>query len=543
MKLRSFNLITFAIITLSVVISSCQKGDLLSNPNAASSNSTVPASLLLNHITYNIYTGGGVTDGRPGAYAEAPWDQLFIWSQYNLSNYPYYRGNNFYTWSSSATNYDMLKYTILMEQQATAQFGTTPNSYLALAKFFKAYSFIWLTQRVGDIPMSQAGDPNNLTPVYDKQHDVYKNCLALLDTANTLLGKLNSGVAASTIVGGDIFGLTNLQWQKIVNAYKLRVLISLSKRAADNADLNIPTQFAAIINNPAQYPLLTGNVDNMVFKYNTAYNPYPIWLHGNQPYSQYSNICNTILNIDTLYHDPRTFIHATPAPAQIKAGRSISDFSAYVGADISNSISFLQSNGATPATSNYSYANFNRYYTASGATAITSAEPYIIIGYPEMCLNIAEAMNRGWISGTTATWYLKGINASMAVYGLTQGQSYTVGNIAGVPYGQVTIDINTFLNNVAYAGDNSTGLNQILTQKYVAFWQNSGWEAFYNWRRTGIPAFSQGGVGIGTANNMIPLRWQYPTDEANFNTANYQSAIQSQYGGTDDLNGKMWLIK
>jgi hypothetical protein len=86
-------------------------------------------------------------------------------------------------------------------------------------------------------------------------------------------------------------------------------------------------------------------------------------------------------------------------------------------------------------------------------------------------------------------------------------------------------------------------LTQILTQKYVAFFMNSGFESFYNWRRTGVPAFSQGGAGIGTPNNQIPLRWQYPQDEITYNADNYKSAISSQYNGTDDVNAKMWLIK
>jgi hypothetical protein len=105
--------------------------------------------------------------------------------------------------------------------------------------------------------------------------------------------------------------------------------------------------------------------------------------------------------------------------------------------------------------------------------------------------------------------------------------------------------VTNFLNNpnVVYAGNNNAGLAQILQQKYVAFWQNSGWEAYYNWRRTGIPAFSQGGAGIGTPTNAIPLRWQYPTDESTYNTTNWQNAVTSQYGGTDAVTGTMWLIK
>ena len=37
---------------------------------------------------------------------------------------------------------------------------------------------------------------------------------------------------------------------------------------------------------------------------------------------------------------------------------------------------------------------------------------------------------------------------------------------------------------VKCAGNTAAGLTQILTQKYVAFFQNSGLEAFYNQRRT-----------------------------------------------------------
>ena len=42
---------------------------------------------------------------------------------------------------------------------------------------------------------------------------------------------------------------------------------------------------------------------------------------------------------------------------------------------------------------------------------------------------------------------------------------------------------------------------------------------------------------------MIPYRWQYPNDEKTSNSTNVNAAISSQFGGTDDLTGKMWLIK
>ena len=79
--------------------------------------------------------------------------------------------------------------------------------------------------------------------------------------------------ANSVASTGDIYGLTNLQWQKVINSYRSFILISLSKRAADPAasDIGIATQFATIVNNPATYPVMTSNADNLVFKFNAAY--------------------------------------------------------------------------------------------------------------------------------------------------------------------------------------------------------------------------------------------------------------------------------
>ncbi len=520
---HNFKYFIIVAVALVTVASSCQKGDLLSNPNVAAESSTVPASLIFNHIASNT-----LREEEPVI------SNVYRWNQNIVSNYSYYFGTNTYNWSTTNNTYDVIRYCTKLDEQVKMQYGSTPSVYSALSKFFRAYAFIWLTQRVGDIPMTQAGDVNNLTPAYDKQHDVYKNCLALLDTANTLMGNLSP----TAVVAGDIYGLTNLQWRKVINTYKLRVLISLSKRADDNADLNIKTQFAAIISNPSSYPVMTGNSDNLVYKY-TSVTLYPPNRAGYAPYNNCENISKTFFNITAAYKDPRVFALTIPAQAQITAGKQASDFTAYVGEDIAKSQGLMSNFSADGKYSNLSYTR----YMSSAAGA--NAEPYILLGYPEMCFNIAEAAYRGWITGVDpATWYNKGIAASMNLYGLTQGQTVTISSVDGkTVLGTATIDINGFLANANVAYSAATGLTQILTQKYVAFFMNSGYESFYNWRRTGIPAFSQGGVGIGTANNQIPLRWQYPQDENTYNNANYTAAIASQYGGKDDLNAAMWLIK
>ncbi|MFC0182213.1 Starch-binding associating with outer membrane [Pseudarcicella hirudinis] len=527
------------IMPLLAVLSSCQKyDDLELNPNVASENKVVPPSLLLGRVVYDIYQGGGVTDGRPGNVFEGPWDQVHRWNQFIVSNNLYYGGQNIYGWSSSATAYGILKNVNKMDEQAVKTLNQKVNAYSALAKFFRAYVFIWLTQRVGDIPMSEAGlGLDNLTPKYDSQKDVYKQCLQLLEDANTDLSQLiplNSTISA---IDGDIYYGNDLKkWQKLINTYKLRVLVSLSKRADDTSDLGIKQKFADVINNPGKYPIMANNADNMVFTFNAAYNVYPHTpKDGN---NNYQNVSATYLNLTTATQDPRTFVVATPAPAELIKGKKVDDFTAYVGSDNSMGVGDLFTNSTA---GKYSFTNFNRYYGSQ-----TGPEPYIIVGYPEMCFNIAEAVNRGWISGANAsTYYNAGINASLSFYGLSEGSSLTIGDLTGKTLGTVTVSISNFLKNpaVVYMGDNADGLKQILTQKYIAFFQNSGWEAFYNQRRTGYPStFVTTGSGLNAV-GKLPRRWQYPVDEQTYNTENYTKAIQSQFGGTDDLYKDLWSLK
>jgi hypothetical protein len=552
MKIKSF--ITGALlITIGMVaITGCQKGDLKDNPNVAASSGTVPVSLLLNNLTATLIQSD-----------EQPFLQSTKNAQYVLSNYAYYWGDNSYEYVNTEDSYYILKYAIALQTQSTQQLGNTTNKYYAIAQFFKAYAGIWLTQRVGDIPFSQAGNPSILTPAYDTQHDVYKACLALLDNANTLMTPLVTANGNSAFDSGDIYGLTYLQWQKVINTYRLRVLISLSKRAVDNADLNIPQQFNAIVSNPAQYPIMTSNDDNLIYKFNQQFNPYPIVTSGQQPYNNFASMGLPFVNVTVATKDPRLMVVSTPAPTQIAAGKSFDDFTAWIGADDNISNATLNSNAAA---GQYSYLNYSRYFEYPAAYNGANAEPFVFIGYPELCFNIAEGINRGWTSGNSSTWYNNGINASMALFGITNGETLTIGypivstdaNInpkglaQGATWGTTTVNLPQFMANVAYAGDNATGLAQIFTQRYVAMFSNSGWEAYYEWRRSvsttypnGIPVWSQGDAGsIGTSTGAIPRRWTYPSSEATSNSKNYNKAITSQFGGAGDVvNEDTWLTK
>lgn len=84
-------------------------------------------------------------------------------------------------------------------------------------------------------------------------------------------------------------------------------------------------------------------------------------------------------------------------------------------------------------------------------------------------------------------------------------------------------------------------LTKIWTQKYIAFYMNSGWEPFFEQRRTGTPTLR---VGPGTLNGgKVPKRWQYPLAESQYNETNLDVALKRQFPEGDNVNASMWLIK
>jgi hypothetical protein len=509
-----------------VIFTRCQDFDEIEkNPNQTI---TAPPSLILTGIQNDML--------------EDPWSLEHRWNQYWCCNYNYY-GNNEYSWTNATLKFQTLKNVLKMEEEALNTGAKALNPYSALGKFFRAYFYVRMTQQVGDLPLEEALQGlENTTPAYATQKDIYLKALEWLEGANNDLASLiAAGTPAPTsplgdIFAGDIYLGNSLQaWQKIVNAFTLRVLISLSKKESD-ADLNIKNRFNAIVSNPAKYPLLASAADNLQIYYNGSTSLYPTNPGSRGLDKGRYNMAEMYVKTLTDLEDPRVFVTCNPAEAKLKAGIAFDSFDAYVGASSAESLDDMSSKAGK---GEYSYANQLRYYgTYAGP------EPALMLGYAEQNFAIAEAINRGWITGDAATYYNNGIIASMEVYGIKDGSSLKVTTADDVVLGEVIPSVTDYLDNAAvkYAGNNATGLTQILTQKYLAFFQNSGLEAYYNQRRTGIPAFAE---GTGTGNNgVIPKRWLYPSSEETTNSENLDKAIQSQFGAMGhSKNAEIYIIK
>jgi Starch-binding associating with outer membrane len=461
---------------LLLTIPACHEQDYYQvNPNAPSS--ATPA-LLLTGICIDVFN----TYPTGPAYAS--------------------RHLTYYGWATNSFGpYGTLRQVKQMNELAVA---SGDQNYQGLAKFFRAVVFSQLTETFGDVPYSEAmkGDEGIDAPVYDAQEDIYVGILNELEEANALLDDANG-----TIGGDIIYGGKASQWKKAANAFRLRLLIHLSKKE-DNGKLNIKQQFQDILNDPGKYPLMASNADNAQITYNTSAtdNYYPTF-NGNSVSSLVS-LEKGLVNLLKVRQDPRLFSFGDPIQ-----GTTANDFNNYEGVDAGLIISDQQN--AAPMAS-----KINRRFVNDEVN-----EPMILIGFAEQEFLIAEAIARGWASGpgTASGHYNTGVRASMLFYGI----------------GGPTIE--GYLNKPLVKYDPTNYLEQIITQKYISMFMQSGWEPFYEQRRTGIPTFS---VGPATLNGgQIPKRWQYPQAEYDNNGANVQAAVARQYGGDDDVNGVMWILQ
>jgi hypothetical protein len=486
------------LLLMATILNSCTNfDDLAVNPNLATN---VPPSMLLSGVISNL-----ISDGA--------WNETQRDNQFWVISFDYY-GDQDYNWGEAKYKYNVLANIVAMEKEA--QSLDSKNIYEGIGKFFKAYYFDDMSKRLGDIPMSEAlkasGQSSIEKPKYDSQKEVYEQILTYLEEANTQIALARTQVGILPLQGDPLFKGDLLKWQKAINSFRLRVLISLSNRSAE---MNVPARIKAILDNPVKYPLMVSLEDNMARRYSNEQNNYYPFNPGNYGFNRNRNIIGaTYLNLLKDNNDPRVYKVADPASALYNSSNPLS-LTAYVGANTGDAQGPIQ---VASDKGQLSYPNEARFYKGY------VGEPYIIIGYSEQEFTIAEAINRGYVSGDAKVHYENAIKASMAFY--------------SVP----VEDVNAFLvqTNVNYAGNNAQGLEQIIKQKYIAFFDNSGHEAYFNYRRTQLPVFN-----VGPANNnggAIPLRWKYPQSEFQNNSTNVKEALTRQYQGTDDINKKMWIL-
>lgn len=468
--MKLFKITLFIIV--SVLFNSCTADfeEINTNPNRPEN---VTPDLLLATLTSEL----------PNALVQAGWGNGNVVSQIAAKNN--FVGFDTYDWGSETGRWNSY-YTRLSEIESILKSDKRNKGYEGVSKVLKALVLSQLTDCWTNIPSSKAikGETEEIfTPEYDSQEKIYTDIISLLTQANILLEN-------KAIISGDLIFSGNIsKWKKLANSLKLRYLMRISKR------IDVSSQIAQLVN---EGEMFDANSDNAVLKYQ-GNSKIDSWFMSNArigSFDEYS-LSKTAFDFMKPISDPRLAIWFDKSP---KSG----DYGA-----IPNG---LNQDNARNFDSDNPVSRFNQSLFYDSKTKVKAT----IMKYSEVEFLLAEAVQRGFLSGDAKKHYEKGIKATLQYWGVSNK------------------DIESYIANEKVQFDNS--IEKIINQKWLALFlvDNQSW---FDYRRTGYPNFIKPGVD-NINDNKIPVRYLYPDNEKSLNKVNLELA--SQAIGGDNINSKGW---
>lgn len=373
-----------------------------------------------------------------------------------------------------------------------------PNSneaYQAVGSIMESYLFSQLTDLWGDVPYSDAVKAldGNYTPKYDTQQEIYTNpetgILAVLRKSAATLETTPERIS------GDVMFNNNLDaWVRFANSLRVRYIMRISDKITDFSELKTLVSSGKLMRN---------NADNAVVPYLAAApNQWPMSLAALGLYQEH-RMTQTVDSVMTLWKDPRVAVLYKPTQKSVIDGNPT-----YKGL----------LNGQDRET--ISKKNINLNDISLFGTIFRDVPNGVnaqFMQYSELQFALAEAAQKGYITGNVNDFYEKGVRASFDYYKTAVPATY-------------------FSNPAVALTDNQ--LNKILTQKWLSL-IGVGHEAWFLIRRTGIPAIKPGPDNLNEG--RYPVRYTYPESEQATNSANYKAA--SERIGGDNINSKSWWEK
>ncbi len=136
---------------------------------------------------------------------------------------------------------------IVSDSEAAADPAILANGALenqqAVAMIFKEVVFKRVTDLFGDVPYSDALNIETLTPVYDKQENIYAGMIANVKAARDMINVDAEGPTGDAIYGGDM-GM----WMKFANSFLMQVAMQLSE--VSGSSINASAEFNAALGHP-----------------------------------------------------------------------------------------------------------------------------------------------------------------------------------------------------------------------------------------------------------------------------------------------------
>jgi len=371
------------------------------------------------------------------------------------------------------------------------------------ARILKAFLFMRLVDYYGNIPYSDAlnGITGTFLPTYDDGASVYANILSELESAGAAISASNpdDGFAAS-----DMYFKGNIdQWKKWANSLMLRAAMRMSMVDASTAASFVTKAVSGA-------GVMTSNLDNVWVPMSETPS---LWTNqngisrafipgdGGQSRVMSKTLIDQLMGLDkgsAADDDPRLMIFTEGVNGVVDplAQKGMPN-----GLDVGTLDAYTGITGSNPA----------QLFSVINMKLLDRSEPYLLMGHSEVEFLLAEAKERaiGTVPGSAAEHYNAGVKSALQMY-LPYDATFVVSDA------QVTTYLAAAGNT--YAGG-AAGLGQIGTQMWLTKFLN-WWEAWADYRRTGLPALVEINYPGNITGGKIPSRLRYPSHEVATNSAN-----------------------
>jgi hypothetical protein len=397
------------------------------------------------------------------------------------------------------------------------------NNTLQAARVIRAFNFARLTDMYGNVPYTEAnqGLSGLFYPKYDKQKDVYLACLQELESAAAAFdASTGDGFAtADFIFNGDV-----TKWKKFAYSVMLRMGMRVSM-----VDASMATEW---VNKALAGGVFQSNDDNVWVKMSTGPSE---WVNqngisramapGDGGQGNSSHIAKTMVDFlmgtdkaTTADDDPRLMIYC----GGIATWTATAFTPIAGGTDPLNQIGLP--NGVDQSMLNATAGhdvNIEGTYTKMNPLLLGDGAPFRIMTYSETELLQAEAKQRsiGSVTGTAQQHYEAGVKAAMQMW-VAYDPSLAVSDA----------QVATYL--ATYPFGSKDELLMIGEQLWASHFMN-WYEAWSEWRRTGLPHLTAVNYPGNDTNGTIPEKLRYPASEVSGNP---------NFGGTspDLISTKVW---
>ena len=503
-------LISSLILLASIGLGSCDKGFDKMNVNPIALTAVEPSYQLNNTIVNTAPSYGNLSyETTIVKQMITPFSGQGSAANFNQDNRSVASGN----WNSLYQN-NIKELTDVIVK--TKDLPAKSNLY-NMARIWKAYSFMILTDTYGDIPYSQAGK-NYLegisAPIYDTQESVYSAILTELESASAALDASKAKVSTDLLYDGDV-----TKWKRFGFSLLLRASMRLSK-------VN-PAKSAEYVAKAVAGGLMQSNADNAIIRHNASFaNPIGSQLNGGQ--SAFFYLAEEFVDFLKKANDPRLesiavrYIGATSGAQQIES-RANRTKDVQIGAPLG-----YDNTTITVAVKEKKLASLWDYSQLDRTRVGGLNAPSFLVTYSETQLLLAEAAHRKWTTGTASTLYSSGIKAHMQQFA-SYGTTSTISEAA----------INAYL--LANPLTPGKELEEINTQYWVSSFL-VGPESWANFRRSGFPVLKPNSFpGSDLKTEPFIRRLTYVDAELNVNKANVQKAIERQ--GANTMDTRIWWDK